>query len=152
MVLKVQLQIHCIKAYKSRKKIYVTSITWCFAIKLLKVVSTIFLFFHQMIALQKLWKMLFSQSKKLFSFSRYSNFCILILCSFSLCHHCLRVWSEINLQVYDVINCLNKNLISHFVWYLEKEKRYDIEALSIDTVLNKEHFNGKIMQKMCTKS
>ena len=29
-----------------------------------------------MIAYQKLWKMLFILSKKLFSFSRYSNFCI----------------------------------------------------------------------------
>ena len=33
-----------------------------------------FLFFHQMIALQKLWKMFFVSSKKLFSFSRYANF------------------------------------------------------------------------------
>ena len=39
------------------------------------------------------------------------------------------------------------NLITHFVWYLEKEKRYDIETLSIDRVLNKENFYGKIMQK-----
>ena len=29
------------------------------------------------------------------------------------------------------------------VLYLEKEKRYDIENLSIDRVLNKEHFYGK---------
>ena len=36
----------------------------------------IFLFFHQMIALQKLWKMFSISSKNLFSFSRYSNFCI----------------------------------------------------------------------------
>ena len=50
------------------------------------------------------------------------------------------------------MNCLNKNLITYFVWYLKKEKRYDIETLSIDRVLNKEHFYGKIMQKMCTKS
>ena len=33
-----------------------------------------FLFFHQMITLQKLWKMFFISSKKLFSFSRYLNF------------------------------------------------------------------------------
>ena len=35
-----------------------------------------FLFFHQMIALQKLWKVFFVSSKKLFSFSSYSDFCI----------------------------------------------------------------------------
>ena len=39
---------------------------------------------------------------------------------------------KLNLKVYDVINCLNMNLIIHFVWYLGKEKRYDIETLSID--------------------
>ena len=64
--------------------------------------------------------------------------------------HCLRGWFKINLKVYDVSNCLNKNLITHFPWYLEKEKRYDIENLSIDTVVRKEHFSGKIMQKLCT--
>ena len=45
----------------------------------LKLVSAFFikfLFFHQNIALQKLWKMFFVSSKKLFSFSRYSDFCI----------------------------------------------------------------------------
>ena len=66
--------------------------------------------------------------------------------------HCVRGCLKINLKVYDVINCPNMNLITHFVWYLGKEKRYDIETLTIDTVLNKEHFCGKIMQKMCTKS
>ena len=66
--------------------------------------------------------------------------------------HCFRGWSKINLKVYDIINCLNKNLITHFVWYLEKEKRYDIESLSIDRVINKEHLYGKAMQKMCIKS
>ena len=37
------------------------------------------LFFHQMIAHQKLWKMFFTSSKKLFSFSRYSSFVIFSL-------------------------------------------------------------------------
>ena len=52
----------------------------------LKLVSTIFyqIFnFNQMLALQKLWKMLFISSKKLFSFSRYSHFCFSIFPSFS---------------------------------------------------------------------
>ena len=44
--------------------------TWAF----LRWVSK-FLFFHQMIALKKLWKMFFISSKKPFSFSRCSNFC-----------------------------------------------------------------------------
>ena len=37
----------------------------------------------------------------------------------------------------------NKNLIAHFAWYLEKEKKYDIETLSIDRLLNWEHFYRK---------
>ena len=55
---------------------------------LFKAMSAIFikfLFFHQMIALQKLWKMLFISSKKLFSFSRYSIFCISVIPPFSTC-------------------------------------------------------------------
>ena len=71
---------------------------------------------------------------------------------FSLSVHCFRGCSKINLKVYNVINCLNKNLITHFVLYSKKEKSYGIETLSIDRVLNKEHFYGKILQKMCTKS
>ena len=56
------------------------------------------------------------------------------------------------LKVYDVIICLNKNLITCFVWYLEKEIRCDIETLAIDRVLKTEHFYGKNHEKMCTKS
>ena len=66
--------------------------------------------------------------------------------------HWFRGWLKINLKVYDIINCLYKNLITHFVWYLEREKRCGIETLSIYRVLNNEHFYGKIMQKICTKS
>ena len=60
--------------------------------------------------------------------------------------HCIRGCSKINLKVYDLINCLNKNL------NFQKEKSYSIETLSMDRVLNEEHFYGKIIQKMCTKS
>ena len=97
-------------------------------------------------------------SKKLFSFSRHSSFSIFVFPSFCPCQPLLQRliqdWYKVdtNLIVYDVINCLNKNIITHFVWYLEKEIRCDIETLSIDRVLNKEHFYRKIMQKMCTKS
>ena len=45
---------------------------------------------HQMIALQKLWKMFFISSKKLFAFSRYSNFCISVFPSFSPCQPLLK--------------------------------------------------------------
>ena len=121
----------------------------------LKLVSAIFyliFIFHQTIALQKLWKMLFISSKKLFSCLRYSYFCISIFPFFLPGSHCFRGCSKINLEVHDIINCLNKNLIIHFVWYLQKEKRYDIETLTIDRVLNNEHCYRKIMQKMCSKS
>ena len=47
---------------------------------------------------------------------------------------------------------LNMNLIKQFVWYLEKEKIFDIETFSIDRVLSKEPFYEKIIQKLCTKS
>ena len=47
-----------------------------------------FLFFHYIVALQKLWKMFFISPKKLFLFSRYSNFCISILPSFFPVSHC----------------------------------------------------------------
>ena len=96
-------------------------------------------FFQQMIVLQKLWKMLFISSKKLFSFSRFLYFHLPLFLSLSattleddLGHH----------------HCLNKDLIIHFVWYLGKEKRYDIETLLIDRVLNKEHL---YMKKSCRK-
>ena len=56
---------------------------------------------------------------------------------FHFISHCFTGWFKINHKVYDIINCLNKNLITHFVWYLGKEKRYDTETLSIDRVLNK---------------
>ena len=89
---------------------------------LLKLVSAI-----QKLARQKLWKMFFISFKKFSSFSRYSNFCIFVFPFFLPVSHCFRDCSKINLKAYDVSNYLNNNLITHFVWYLEKEKRYDIE-------------------------
>ena len=50
----------------------------------------------------------------------------------SLFGHCFRGWSKINLKIYDVIYCVNNNFLPNFVWCLKKEKRYDIETLSID--------------------
>ena len=67
--------------------------------------------------------------------------------------HCLRALSKISLKVYDVVNCLNQNLRTHFPRYLEKESMYAIETFAIDTVFNnKKHFYGKIMQKISTNS
>ena len=100
----------------------------------------------------KTMKIFFISSKKLFLFLRYSNFVFLSSTLFLPVSHCFRGWSKIDIKVYDIINCLNKNLITHFAWHLEKEKRCDIETFFIDRVLNKEHFYGKIMHKVCTKS
>ena len=59
----------------------------------------------------KTMKDVFISYKKLFSFSRYSNFCISIFPLFLTDSHCLRAWSKTNLKVYDVVNFLNINLI-----------------------------------------
>ena len=88
----------------------------------LKLVSAIFyqiFIFHQMIGLRKLGKMFFLSSKKLFLFSRYSNFCIFVFPSFFHCQPLLekliQEQSNPRKKVYEVINCLSKNLITHFV-------------------------------------
>ena len=89
-----------------------------------KLVSALFFInfsFSPNIALQKLWKMFFFFSKKLFSFSRFSNFCIFIFPLFFPVSHCLRGWFKKNLKIYDAINCLNKKLVTDFVWYLGKD-------------------------------
>ena len=96
-------------------------------------------------------KNIFYFVEKLFLLSRYSVFYIFIFSSFFPVTHCLRQWSKKNLNIYDAIYCLNKNLITHFVWYLQKEIKSDIETLSINRKLNKECFYGKIMQKICFK-
>ena len=90
--------------------------------------------------------------KKLFSFLRYSNFCIFIFPSFFRNSHCFRGWFKKNLKVNDIIDCLNNFCLTHYVWYLERETSRDIEILSIDRKLNTEHFYGKIIYKICTKS
>ena len=120
--------------------------------------------FNQMIALQKLWKMFFLFHLK--NFYRYRDiqvFCISVILFFSL--SAIRGWSKVTLKVYDIINCLNNNFITHSVWYLGNKKNdikkplsidiwvlnnVSMETLSIDRVLHKESFLGKIMQKMCT--
>ena len=120
----------------------------------LKLVSAVFyqiFIFHQMIALQKLWKCFLFHLKSSFRSRDIQVFIFPSSPLFLPVSHCFRGWSKINVKVYDVINCL-KNLITDFVLYFEKEKRYGVETLSIDRILNQEHFYGKIMLKMCTKS
>ena len=79
-------------------------------------------YFHQIFivlpnkALQKLWKKLFISSKKLFSFSRYSNLCISDLPSFPTCRPLLRGWSKINLKVHDVMNLISLEGKKVWLW------------------------------------
>ena len=129
-----------------------TTILVCLLLKLVPATFYQIFIFHHMIALQKLWKMFFISSKKLYSFSRYSNFSIFVFPAFFPCQPLPRGWFNKNLKIYDAINCLYKNLKAHFVWYLEKKIRCGIDTLSIDRKLNKKHFYGNTMQKMCFKS
>ena len=113
--------------------------------------------FHQIIALQKLWQTFFISSKKPFpswDIQLFVNSSSPLFFPFS---HCFRGWFKKNLKVYDVINCLNKNLTTHYVWYLENKIRRDIETLSIDRVVNKEPFLWKnhaenVHQKLASDS
>ena len=142
-------------SWKNKKRKTFSTCRWTNSSSKLNRVSAIFYqicISHQM--------KLFKNYEKCFLFHLKSSFRsrdiqIFVFLSFPLfppVSHCFRGWWNINLKVYDVINCLNKDLITHFVLYLEKEKSYDIQLFSIDSVLNKEHFYGKVMQKMCTKS
>ena len=97
----------------------------------------LFFIFPQNDSAKIILKNVIFSSKKLFSFSRYSNMCISLVRPFFPVGHCFKVWLKINLKVYVVISR------RHFVWYLDKEKRYGIEILSFDRLLNKEHFYGQ---------
>ena len=84
----VQVKIKKIhQSFNKTCRLYKLNLTWNVKLRhfwsLPPLFSSNFLFFHQIIALQKLWKMLFISSKKLFSFSRYLFFCISVLPSFS---------------------------------------------------------------------
>ena len=62
--------------------------------------------------------------------------------------HYFRGWSKI----FDVVNCLIQNLILCFVWYIEMEKRHDIDTLLIDRILNKYIFTKKSCRKCTPKA
>ena len=129
------------------------SIFWRGAVGL-KLVSSTFcqiFIFHQMIALQNYEKCFLFHLKSPVRSRDIQIFILLSSPLFLPVSHCFRGWFEINLKVYDINNCLNMDFITHFVWYLRKEKRYNIETLSIDRVFNTKHFYEKIMQEMFTK-
>ena len=100
---------------------------------------------HQMIPLQKLWKMFLFHLK--YSFRSWDTQIFVFLSSplFPPVSHCFSSWSLWRQQ-------LSKNLVTHFASYLQKEIRCDTETLSVIKVSSKEHFYGKNMQKICTKS
>ena len=91
--------------------------------------------FHQMIALKNYEKCFLFHLKSSFHSRDIQLFVFSPSPLFSPVSHSFRGWSKKNLEVYDIINCLNKNSITNFVWYLEKKIRHDIETLSIDKEL-----------------
>ena len=72
--------------------------------------------------------------------------------SFYFCRPMLKKMIKLKCKVYHVINWLKKNLKTHFVWYLCEEIRSDTGTWSTGMVFSKEHFYGKRIQKICTKS
>ena len=109
---------------------------WHISLKLVSATFYQIFIFYQIIALQKLWKMFLFHLKISFCSWDIQMFVSLSSSLFCPVSHCFGGWFKKNLNVYDVMNCLIKNLMTHFAWYLEKEIRCDIETLSIDKVLN----------------
>ena len=105
---------------------------------------------HPIIALKKLWKILFVSSKKLFSFSRYSHFCISILTSFSFCQPLLEMTEDKSQSLW-CHQLAKQEFKNTYCLILEKEARSDIEIWSSDAALSKKHFYGKSMQKCAPK-
>ena len=74
---------------------------------LLKACAHYFLFFHQMIAIQKLWKMLFISCKNSFHSQDIQIFVFPSSPPFDLVGHCFSGWLKKNLKGYDVINFIS---------------------------------------------
>ena len=118
----------------------------------LKLVSTIFyqiyIFSPNDSPLKIMENVFYYIKKALFILKIFKFLCFCLPLFFSL--------SAIALEIYPrkilVLWHLNKDFMTHFVWYHEKKIRCDIETLTIDRVLNKEHFYGKIMQKIMPKT
>ena len=93
-----------------------------------------------------------SSKKRTFFYSEYIQiFVFLSSLLFPLVSHCSRRRLKINLKIHDIINRLNKKLKTHVIWYLEKERRSDIETWWIDRVLNKEHLIENVCRKCAQK-
>ena len=133
-----------------------------------------FFFPHQMWALKLLWKMPFISSKQLFSFSRYSNFCVSDFCSFFPFGYYFRRWLQINIKVCDftknyteivhqtlvadpfliLVNNPNQLLYARnsfknrILWKRIIKKRLK-KVNFIFFLLNAAPFNGKMKNKMC---
>ena len=100
-------------------------------LKLVPAIFYQFLFLHQIITFENYEKWFLFHLNSSFRSRDIQIFVFPSSPLFLSAGRCFRGWSKINLKVYDVINHLNKNLIRDFVWYHQKEKRYDIEILSI---------------------
>ena len=117
--------------------------------------------FFKYLCFTKWWNQIFTNYGRCILFKLKSSFCswdieIFVFLSsslFLLVSCCFRGCSKSNLKVYGVINCLSNNLITHFIWYLEKEKRYDIKTLSIERVYKEHFWEGRniFIKKSCRK-
>ena len=115
--------IYCVKFISMDGRHLVWGHLSCHLLQILKLklVSAIFyqiFIFHQMAALQKLWKILFISSEKLFCSQDIQVFVFPSSLLFLTVSHYFKGCSNINLKVCDAINCLNNSFIIHFVWYL----------------------------------
>ena len=119
---------HCCHVWAGAPNCYVDAAS----LKLVSAILYEIFISHQMTSLKKYEKWFLFYLKSSFRSRDIQFFVFLSSPLFLLVSHCFRGWWKINLKVCDIINCLNKNLITHFVWYLKKEKKYDIETLAID--------------------
>ena len=121
-------------------------------VRQLKLVSSIFLLFSKWYHLNNNEKCFLLHLKSSFRYQDTEIFVFLTSPHLPPPSSLLRGWLKISLKVHEVINCLNKNLVTHFVWCsVRKRWRWNL-INSINRVLNKEHLHEKTMQKMCTKS
>ena len=83
---------------------------WNYTLKLVSAIFCQFSISHQIIALKNYEKCFLFHLKSSFRSRDIQIFVFPSSPLFLPVSHCFRDWSKINLKVYDVINCLNKNL------------------------------------------